>query len=823
MVTIYDNTVVSCTDLGSNYFLSESDVEKLTRAEASLNKLKELNEKVIVNDYKEELAHNFNILREFQVVIISELIVREMAEALNIFCRENKIGFIYCACIGLGGFSFTDFGDDFIIRDPNGEENEIYYVKSITKQNPGVVTIDDSVDGRKLNLSLGDYVTFREIIGMSELNESPPRPVKVKNSTSFTIEDTSKFCDYISGGLVEQVKIPVPSNFRSLKECFENISGEHHDYFGMCNEGNDDYANNPFYKNSNAYRNKTNRKELLHLTVLALHEFFAVKNRLPFVNNKEDCIEVLEISKRIYFLAKEKKRDWALGISEIEEKVIHQIASTTRAKIPPVCSFLGGVVSQEVIKITSKFTPFDQWFYFDFFECLEGLDYNKTEFFSDYSNRYHDQISIFGNEMQEKLSNLNIFIIGCGALGNEYLKNFSLMGISTNNGVTTFADYDKVEISNLNRQFIFNKKDIGKNKASCSKEFVKTINEKINTRELCLKILEESEEIITDEFIEKQNFILTAVDNIETREYIDRRCTLLHKSLIDSGTYATKAHCQVILPNISSCYNDNDDRAHQQYFRNSCANKDFPNLTEDCILWGKDLFEEFFKRDSLELNNLCKEYKTNSDFSIWIKNETIENKEKLQNLKKLLDISNSNDFNNCIEFAIEKFGELFEDKIKKLLNRYPPDHTNDEGSKFWTGARRCPEPILLNLDDQTHLEFIASFSILLSQILRIKSKKEREYIKASADRIKNRGKSFTLYDSGSPNDRSKQSFSFIEELTESLNINKTNSIKFDEIKFDADNDSNNHIEFIKAAGNLRAINYKIKEVKIIFYIHRVIL
>ena len=47
------------------------------------------------------------------------------------------------------------------------------------------------------------------------------------------------------------------------------------------------------------------------------------------------------------------------------------------------------------------------------------------------NSRYDDQIAIFGNNMQEKLSELNIFMIGAGALGCEFLKNFSLMGIAT--------------------------------------------------------------------------------------------------------------------------------------------------------------------------------------------------------------------------------------------------------------------------------------------------------------------------------------------------------------------------------------------------------
>ena len=44
------------------------------------------------------------------------------------------------------------------------------------------------------------------------------------------------------------------------------------------------------------------------------------------------------------------------------------------------------------------------------------------------NNRYHDQICIFGDEIQNKLENLKIFACGAGAVGCELLKNLSLMG-----------------------------------------------------------------------------------------------------------------------------------------------------------------------------------------------------------------------------------------------------------------------------------------------------------------------------------------------------------------------------------------------------------
>ena len=56
-------------------------------------------------------------------------------------------------------------------------------------------------------------------------------------------------------------------------------------------------------------------------------------------------------------------------------------------------------------------------------------------------------------------------MIGAGALGCEYLKLFCMMGIATNrNGKIIVTDNDNIEVSNLNRQFLFKKEHIGKSK-----------------------------------------------------------------------------------------------------------------------------------------------------------------------------------------------------------------------------------------------------------------------------------------------------------------------------------------------------------------------
>ena len=83
-------------------------------------------------------------------------------------------------------------------------------------------------------------------------------------------------------------------------------------------------------------------------------------------------------------------------------------------------------------------------------------------------SRYDDQIAVFGKGFQEMIGDLKMFMVGCGALGCEFLKNFSLCGIccnSTGNGRLTITDPDRIEVSNLNRQFLFREDNVGQFKS----------------------------------------------------------------------------------------------------------------------------------------------------------------------------------------------------------------------------------------------------------------------------------------------------------------------------------------------------------------------
>ena len=134
-------------------------------------------------------------------------------------------------------------------------------------------------------------------------------------------------------------------------------------------------------------------------------------------------------------------------------------------------------MAQEIVKFTGKYSPMKQWLHFDIYETLpreEGVDRSPM------GSRYDDQIKIYGRAVQEKLMNTKLFMVGAGALGCELIKAFALMGIGCGTGKVHCTDNDNIEVSNLNRQFLFRKQHVGHSKSETACATAKGMNSKLN-------------------------------------------------------------------------------------------------------------------------------------------------------------------------------------------------------------------------------------------------------------------------------------------------------------------------------------------------------
>jgi ubiquitin-activating enzyme E1 len=332
------------------------------------------------------------------------------------------------------------------------------------------------LDEQRHGLEDGDHVTFSEVKGMTQLNGCEPRKVTVKGPYTFTIGDTTRFDDYVSGGLFTQVKMPKDIAFVSTrkeltiplallitisvhtdpKQKTLKQSLKEPEYFMT------DFA-------------KFDRPATLHVGFQALSSFADQHGRLPSPRHEHDAKQVVEIAQKI-------KADLGLE-DELDEKVITELAYQSQGELSPMCAVIGGFVAQEVLKACSaKFHPMVQNMYFDSLESMPDQIPTEDEC-APVGNRYDGQIAVFGKTFQKKIQETREFLVGSGAIGCEMLKNWSMMGLgSAGDGCIQVTDLDTIEKSNLNRQFLFRAKDLGKFKSESAAAAVAEMNPDLKGR-----------------------------------------------------------------------------------------------------------------------------------------------------------------------------------------------------------------------------------------------------------------------------------------------------------------------------------------------------
>ena len=181
-------------------------------------------------------------------------------------------------------------------------------------------------------------------------------------------------------------------------------------------------------------------------------------------------------------------------------------------------------------------------------------------------------------------------MVGAGAIGCELLKNFAMLGLGTQ-GQVTLTDPDVIEVSNLNRQFLFREKHLRKPKshtaAAAAIQMNPAMKGHISAR--LDKLHNDTSEVYSEDFFKKQDIVANALDNVAARVYVDSKCLSARTMLVDSGTLGPKGHVQVICPFKTENYASQEDAQDNNEIPH-CTLKMFPEETLHCVEWAKDLF-----------------------------------------------------------------------------------------------------------------------------------------------------------------------------------------------------------------------------------------
>lgn len=195
-------------------------------------------------------------------------------------------------------------------------------------------------------------------------------------------------------------------------------------------------------------------------------------------------------------------------------------------------------------------------------------------------DRYDRQRRIWGKKGQERLQEAKILVAGAGGVGSEIIKNLALLGV----GTLLIVDMDLIELSNLNRQLLFRKEDIGKFKAEIAAKRAEELNSKIQINFYNQKLQE-----LPNETYNTADIFISALDNIPARIFLNQKSVLLNKPMVDGGSEGFYGHVQVVLPQVTPCLLCHDiwSRAEEKF---KCSYAVHPRTPLDCVLEGRDKF-----------------------------------------------------------------------------------------------------------------------------------------------------------------------------------------------------------------------------------------
>jgi len=283
------------------------------------------------------------------------------------------------------------------------------------------------------------------------------------------------------------------------------------------------------------------------------------------------------------------------------------------------------------------------------------------------------------------------FVVGAGAIGCELLKNFAMLGLGASpEGKIFVTDMDHIERSNLNRQFLFRPYDVSKPKSTAAAKAIKMMNPAINVESQENRVGAETENIYTDDFFGALDGVANALDNVEARTYMDRRCVFYRLPLLESGTLGTKGNTQVVIPDVTESYSSSQDPPEKSI--PICTLKNFPNQIEHTLQWARDVFEGTFTQAPMSALQFIAE----SDFvEKTLKMQGSQPVETLEKVKKILVDEKPNCFEDCVAWARTQFQDLFHNQIAQLLHNFPPDQTTSTGQPFWSGPKRCPKVTII--------------------------------------------------------------------------------------------------------------------------------
>ncbi|EGC38344.1 hypothetical protein DICPUDRAFT_76062 [Dictyostelium purpureum] len=376
------------------------------------------------------------------------------------------------------------------------------------------------------------------------------------------------------------------------------------------------------------------------------------------------------------------------------------------------------------------------------------------------TDRFSAMKLTYGEECFKAIQESKVLVIGAGGIGCEVLKNLVLAGFIN----IDVVDLDIIDISNLNRQFLFRMNHVGQPKALVAKDAVLQYNPLANINAYHGDVKTQQFDL---EYFKKFNLVLSALDNISARRHVNRLCLSAGLPLVESGTAGYLGQVTIIKKGETECYECHPLPVPKQF--PVCTIRSNPSAPIHCIVWAKMLFGKLFggqknggDDDTNGItdmdNNIISGSEENGDI---VRDEQLL-VEKEKGYKRWVF---HKVFNTDIQI-LAKMADLWKEKqppsplsLDNILDQKEIDETSKEGDqlinqlkdqKLWSFKENvevfldCAEKLkdqsekenglVWDKDDEISLSFVCSASNIRSQIFNIPMK-SRFDVKSMAGNI----------------------------------------------------------------------------------------
>lgn len=158
----------------------------------------------------------------------------------------------------------------------------------------------------------------------------------------------------------------------------------------------------------------------------------------------------------------------------------------------------------------------------------------------------HLSLSDFGLAGQEKLKAARVLVVGAGGLGSPALLYLAAAGV----GTLGIVDFDRVDVSNLQRQVLFDTSNVGHGKAEAARARLLALNPLLHI-ELHADELRAANVL---DIVRHYDVVLDGTDRFGTRYVVNDACVLLGKPLVSAAIHRFEGQAFTYAPKRGPCY-----------------------------------------------------------------------------------------------------------------------------------------------------------------------------------------------------------------------------------------------------------------------------